>query len=254
MKELVRIARILFIGVCGILNFIYLTVSAIVVFDQVFDIMFRNENAFTLMDSMRHLNSASAHTVAASSGSVYLLPLYLAVAVLCFALAVMFLYFMIEIPKVTALFYIDKLDSFLFKDRKQTISFFIMLLLPVANFIFLKMSAPGRIRADFNRSMILCTMSHTGIFLFLFFIMSLKEKAYKPGDSGILLKLLSANVIRAGLLILTAVFMVLPYLLYYHYGTDINSAAVFHFFLVSALVSNFRFYRDNFMEIVSGMG
>jgi hypothetical protein len=253
MKQILRIARVIFIGICALLNFIYLTVSTLIVFDQVFYIMFRNKNAFTLMDFMRQLNSTQAHTVAASSDSLYMLPLYLVAVAVCFIIGVMFLYFMIEIPKVTALFYIDRLDRFLFIDRKQTVSFFIMLLLPVANFIFLKISAPGQVRLDFNKSMILCTISHTGIFLFVLFIKALKEDSYRPGDKGILLKFFSASVIRAGLFILTAVFMVLPYLLYYHFETDLNRVAAFHFFLVSALVSNYRFYRDNFTEIVQEM-
>lgn len=253
MSELKRIARILFIGLCGILNLIYLTVSAMVVFDRVFEILLKNKNAFSLMDIMQQHNGSPGQISAASMDSIYFLPIYLVLVVLGFATAVMFLYFMFEIPKITALFYIDRLDSFLFIDRKQTVSFFIMLLLPLANFLFLKILAPGQLRIDFIKGMILCTMSHTGIFLLLFFIKAIKEDSYKPGDKGILLKLLSANLTRAGLFVLTAAFMVLPYLLYYHYETEINRVAAFHFFLVSALISSFRFYRDNFTELVQEM-
>jgi len=248
-----KIARVLFIGLCGILNFIYLTVSTMVVFDKIFEILLWNKNAFSLTGVIQMLNTSSERIVYASADSIYFLPLYLVLVVLGFVTAVMFLYFMFEIPKIMALFYIERLDGFLFIQRKQTISFFIMILLPLANFFFLKVFAPGQIITGFIRTMILCTISHTGIFLFLLFMKAYKEVSYKPGDKNKIIKVLSANVIRAGLFILTAIFMILPYLLYYHYGTDINQAGVFHFFLISALISNFRFYKENFAELAPEM-
>lgn len=251
MDSIKRNTRILFITVCGLLNFIYLSVSTLFVFDKIFDVLLKNKNSFsTLIDFIPRLNNNSGQLVTASMDSIYFLPLYLILTAFGFVTVIMFLYFMVEIPKIAALFYMNRLDVFLFIDKRKTTKFFIMLLLPVTNFVVLKIFSPGEIRADFIESMILCTISHTGVCILLFFIKALKEEAYTPEEKNKLFKIIGANFIRGSLLILTAAFMILPYLLYYHYETDIIWVGTFNFFLVSALISNYKFYKENFIELI----
>jgi TM2 domain-containing membrane protein YozV len=128
-----------------------------------------------------------------------------------------------------------------------------MLLLPVLNFLYLYIFSRGDLKADILENMILCNISHTGIFLLLFFIKSVKEKSYNPADGKKFLKFINASVMRVSLFILSAVYILLPYLLYYHLETDLFWVGVFHFFLISAVISSYKFYKENFMDVLSGL-
>ncbi|HPB80697.1 MAG TPA: hypothetical protein PK200_01535 [Spirochaetota bacterium] len=250
MPALIRILRVVFNTSLGLLNFIYTTVSVFVVFSAVFEKTGIFKNRHAIPDTGSLFETGNQNFVLASLDNTFLIPLYVLLGLIGLMSVFMFLYFLVTIPRMTALFYINRLDRFLFIDGKKTIKFFIMLLLPLLNTIYVEIMNPGAARIDLMESMILCVISHAGILILLFFIEAIKEKAAAHDDKLRFIKIAGANIVRASMLFLTLIFFVLPYLLYYHFVTDIPRVAGFHFFLISGIIANYRFYSENFMEIL----
>jgi hypothetical protein len=242
-------AKLVFITICGLLNFIYVTVSSLVVFDYIFEKTGIFKNRLAAPETVRFLFPVQEGVITASVSDNLLIPLYVILGLLALFSVFMFLYFLIEIPKVIALFYMNRLEVFLFIDRNKTIRFFIMLALPLVNFISVSLSNQGHFRTDTIQSMILCTITHPGILILMYFVKSFKDKITEPGDKFKILKIAGANFTRASFLVVAAAYIILPYLLYYHFQTDVIQVGVFHIFLISAFYSNYRFYNENFFEI-----
>lgn len=249
MDSAIKIARAAFITACGLLNFIYTTIASMVVFENIFEKsgIFKNR----LADPVSILSPVPVRDgfIHASIGNGLLIPLYVILGIIGLLSALMFLYYLIEIPKLIALFYKKRLGGFLFIDRKRTIHFFIVMALPLVNFLYLRLFSPSQLRGELIESMILCTITHPGILILLIFIKSFKDRAAGPGEKFRFFKIIAANSVRTSILVVAIAYIIPPYLLYYHYETGLIWVGVFHFFLISAAYSNYRFYRENFIEI-----
>jgi hypothetical protein len=253
MDSAIKIARAAFITACGLLNFIYTTIASMVVFENVFEKsgIFKNR----LTDPVSILSPVPVRdgVIRASIGGDLLIPLYFILGIIGLLSAVMFIYYLIEIPKLIALFYKKRLGGFLFIDSKRTIRFFIMIALPLVNLSLLRLLSPNQLRGELIESMILCTITHPGILILLIFIRSFKDRAADPGVKFRFLKIIAANSVRISILVVAVAYIIPPYLLYYHYETGLIWVGIFHFFLISAVYSNYRFYRENFIEMIAEM-
>ena len=181
----------------------------------------------------------------ASAEILYMLPLYLLLVFSLLAGAILFLGLLIDIPKMIARFYVEQLGGYLFIDRKKTLKFFMVMLLPVAYFVS-AVTGPGSAMSNLMEDMVLNTMCHTGVVLLLITVTAFREGPSAGAEGKIRTLKIAFNIYSMALLVaVTFVMFAGPYLTFYHFETDIARVAAFHVFLGYSLFVNYRFYREN---------
>lgn len=250
MKKLLEILRIAFITSCGLINFVYLVISPVFVFSFLTDKDNRLHKALLILirDSLT-ASGPDNGIVAASPDLIFLVPLYLLIAVTLLGTVAVFLNFFINIPAVIAGFYMETLFEYLFIDLKKTLKFLAVIFLPVAYTVFYYFTAPGIFAYDVMQGMILACVSHTGVVVMLFAVAIFREK---PGEGDRFYLLHRIFGIYLGFILMLAALVMFagPYLAYYHLETDKWRIAAFHVILIYAVYSNFRFYGSNFSGIM----
>lgn len=245
-------ARVIFITICGLINFIYLVVSPFKVFDFLIAGSEPPTGGMSLPAHLPLTHSGTGGAILAASDSLWLLPLYLLAVFLVFGGMLFFISMIIEIPSMIARFYIDRLGDYLFIDVMKTIRFFVMLLLPVAYYATV-FAGGGAGKSDLMKDMVLNTMAHTGIVLLILTVTAFREGVTSGAEGRFRAMKIACNIYVAIILVaVTFVMFAGPYLAFYHIETDPIRVGVFHVFLIYSLYTNYRFYRDN--NIIRRMG
>ncbi|MBN1638280.1 MAG: hypothetical protein JW866_04900 [Ignavibacteriales bacterium] len=245
MKDILRIGVII---ILGLVHFTYLMVS----FFIVFTVIFEYKDFFNIILSLFDLfqTNISGKYINTGYTELMLIPFYLFLILLIITTLILLFNLIVKTAKMTAAFNMNELEKFLFIDRKRTIKFITMLAIPLIYFAFLKIFSPIQLKNELLFVMIQNTICHFGVFVFVIFIKSLKDKLHDENTKRKWHHPLIEFYVKFSFLLLSLILIVLPYILNLNLMQNFTNILLFNAFLAISFYINYKFYTENFFELI----
>ncbi|MBN2571821.1 MAG: hypothetical protein JXA68_06805 [Ignavibacteriales bacterium] len=240
--------RIIIIVISGLLHFAYLMISFFIVFTVIFNYPNFFDNILSILD-LSQTNIPREH-VNIGYLELLLIPIYLFLILLIITTLILFFNLILKTAKMTAAFYMNYLEKFLFIDKKRTIKYFTMLGIPLIYYTFLKFFDSDNLKNQILVVMVQNTICHFGVFVFVIFIKSLKDKLYDNTIKTKWYHFLFEFYLKFSFLFLTLILIILPYILYLNLITNYFGILGFNVFLVISVYISYKFYTENLYKLI----